>query len=87
MIIRMCRIMKLLILVLTSLTLLGCNSTKNSEQQVAGNSNDRVICESVASVGSHMKRRVCKSQAQKEKEAEEAQRYLRQERRVVNTGK
>lgn len=87
MIIRMCRIMKLLILVLTSLTLLGCNSTKNSEQQVAENPNDRVICESVASVGSHMKRRVCKSQAQKEKEAEEAQRYLRQERRVVNTGK
>jgi len=69
------------------LTLLGCNSTKNSEQQVAENPNDRVICESVASVGSHMKRRVCKSQAQKEKEAEEAQRYLRQERRVVNTGK
>lgn len=86
MIIRMCRIMKLLILAISCFVLLGCNSTKG-EQQVASNQSNNVVCESVASVGSHMKRRVCKTKAQKDQDKKDAERYLRQERRVVNTGK
>ena len=77
--------MRLSILIACFFTLLGCNSTTDKEQQVAGDPNNRVVCESVASVGSHMKRRVCKTLAQKKRDAEEAKRLLRQERRVVNT--
>ncbi|WMN59810.1 hypothetical protein NI389_16845 [Pseudoalteromonas xiamenensis] len=82
--------LKTLFTALSLCALAGCASTESAQSEVEGKeantqmADNDVVCESRASVGSHMKKRVCKTRAQMKKDEEEAARYMKSERRTVN---
>jgi hypothetical protein len=57
-------------------SLAGCSATAGDETQLAEGSDQRVVCRHIHEVGSRLSSRVCRTQAEWDEEASDAQRAM-----------
>ena len=77
--------MKKVLLLSAIVVMSGCGTTQENSE-VAANTDSGVKCFNEKTVGSNMRTRVCKTQAQLERERLEAEEYAKDARRLGTSG-